>query len=90
MTNKNGVDSGFSFSFVIVHEAENNSFYGMVKEVDGVVVKGTSEEEVIQKINKAIKSIMRAKKNLSVTNDIIGKKGEKISVREFQQNYQPC
>lgn len=87
----NNANSGISFSFVIVQKVgTENTYYGMVKEVDGVVVKGTSQEEVIIKMNKAISAVNRAKKKVSVTNELIGKKPDFMVVREFEQNYQPC
>lgn len=80
--------NGISFTCVIVQNPETQAFYGMVKEVDGVVVKGKSEEEVKTKIPKAIKAIMSAKRKHA--NETKGLNDSKFIVSEYEQNYVPC
>ncbi len=78
-----------SFSWVIVQDANTKVYYGMVKEVEGVVVKGVSEDDIKAKIPKAIKAIMNAKRKYSdSTRTVLNSQTFKVS--EYEQNYVPC
>lgn len=79
-------NSRFTFTYVIVQDTKTNSFYGMVKEVEGVMVKGTTEEEVHGKIPQAIKAIMRAKKKAADESKKIVDAG--YLVKEYEQSYE--
>ncbi len=78
-----------SFSCVIIQDSDSKAYYGMVKEVEGVVVKGSTEDEVREKIPKAIKAIIDAKRKYSNANKSI-LNTNKMVVREYEQNYIAC
>jgi len=78
-----------SFSCVIVQDSKSKAFYGMVKEVEGVVVKGDSEDEVKEKIPKAIKAIISAKKKYSDVHKTI-LTDNRMLVKEYEQSYVAC
>lgn len=54
-------ESTISFTCVIIQNSSTGSFYGMVKEIEGITVKGSTEDEVVDKIPKAIKAMIEAK-----------------------------
>lgn len=83
-------NNGFSVSCVIIMDKKSNSYYGIVKEVEGVVVKGTSEQEVKEKIPKAIKAIMTAKRKAAESlNPTVGG-SDAFTISEYEQPYIAC
>lgn len=60
------------FTGVIIHNTESNTYTGIVKEIDGVVITAKSMEEVIEMIPMAIERILVVKSSLKSLPETIG------------------
>jgi predicted RNase H-like HicB family nuclease len=78
---------GITFSGVIIESPEKGVFYGVVKELEGVIVKGKTEDEVVKKIPMAIHSIMEAKRKNPSPKTALGNL-ENQNFKEFPFNYE--
>lgn len=76
-----------TFSGIVVQNTEQEVYYGMVKELDAVIVKGKSAEEVIDKIPKAIHSVMEAKRK-NPSPKMALKNIDNLNITEHPFNYE--
>jgi len=81
-------DTVISFTGVVIQESDNDSFYGVVRGHEGVLVKGKTEEEVFNKIPKAFVALLNAKSKYSKENGLkVKKKSSVVTISEKIYSY---